>query len=125
VRRKKPQQLQLALVPQATENEHRYLSNFAAALAKHAPEAQWTALVRELVAVAVELPADCGCTDPRVQTTWRHQHHGAYNTAVRAAIIAAGAREGMLNGVRVTGSGDLLQDFLSVKPTIEWFKENR
>ena len=116
-----------------------FVRDFAEDVRKLAPRRMWTALLNQLAMMHVERVGACNCTDPRELEDWSHQHHGAYNAAIRAAIVAGGARRGLYKAldrelrtpVDAFGFGRIvrrdqalaLKDFLSETPDQAWFKE--
>jgi len=122
-----------------TPEELGWVEEFTKALNEKVAQKQWTALLHHLVQLGVALPAACRCERDWEKGSWLHRNHGQYNTQIRAAIIATGAREGLykalyrdINGpngcdetygrVALRSYGLELLDFLRVKPTKEWFK---
>lgn len=122
-----------------TPEELGWVTEFTKALEEKVPTRQWTALLNHLVQLGVALPAACRCEQDWEKESWLHQNHAAYNTQIRAAIIATGAREGLYKAlyrdihgpdgcdetygrVALRSYGHELLDFLRVKPTKEWFK---
>jgi hypothetical protein len=116
-----------------------WVSDFTKALQENVPQKKWTALLHQLVQMGVALPSTCDCAQAWEMESWLHQNHAAFNTKVRAAIIATGAREGLYKALYrdITGPldaegtygriarreyGEKLLDFLRVEPTKEWFK---
>lgn len=124
-----------------TPEELGWIKEFTAKLQDLAPKRQWTALLHTLVQMGVALPSACGCEQAWELETWLHKNHADFNSQIRAAIMATGAREGLYKALyrdvhgpsfspeladcgRVAQRvyGELLLDFLRVKPTKEWFK---
>ncbi len=122
-----------------TPEELGWVAKFTQVLQEKVPKKQWTALLHHLVQMGVALPSACGCEKSWELESWLHKNHAEYNTQVRAAIIATGAREGLhkslyrdIHGptgvdatygrVALRSYGRELLDFLRVEPTKEWFR---
>ena len=133
-------QLVMSLVAASTSPEESlWISELAAELNTASETHQWGPVLGRLELLHIWRPGYCYC-GPREQRDWLHQFHGEYNRRIKAAInlipgVRAGVRRALYDDLTapcdseaLTGrvfinreQGNLLLDFLRVKPRLEWF----